>query len=66
MLKYAKSSNLPPLLQDFANHQLAIKNKSELTVDEYALDLIPLFKGTAKRRGTLPFSCRYRYIRYQY
>lgn len=44
MLKYAKSSNLPPLLQDFANHQLAIKNKSELTVDEYALDLILFFR----------------------
>lgn len=44
MLKYVKSSNLPPLLQDFANHQLAIKNKSELTVDEYALDLILFFR----------------------
>lgn len=44
MLKYAKSSNLPPLLQNFANHQLAIKNKSELTVDEYALDLILFFR----------------------
>lgn len=44
MLKYAKLPNLPPLLYDFANHELAIKNKSELTVDEYALDLILFFR----------------------
>lgn len=55
MLKYAKSSNLPPLLQDFANHQLAIKNKSELTVDEYALDLILFFRYLkAQQSGELP------------
>lgn len=44
MLKYAKLPNLPPLLYDFSNHELAIKNKSELTVDEYALDLILFFR----------------------
>lgn len=44
MLKYAKLPNLPPILSDFANHQLAIKNKSELTVDEYVLDLILFFR----------------------
>lgn len=55
MLKYAKSSNLPPLLQDFANHQLAIKNKSELTVDEYALDLILFFRYLkAQQSGEVP------------
>lgn len=55
MLKYAKSSNLPPLLQDFANHQLAIKNKSELTVDEYALDLILFFRYLkAQQSGKVP------------
>lgn len=55
MLKYAKSSNLPPLLQDFANHQLAIKNKSELTVDEYALDLILFFRYLkAQQSGGVP------------
>lgn len=54
MLKYAKSSNLPPLLQDFANQQLAIKNKSELTVDEYALDLILFFRYLkAQQSGAL-------------
>lgn len=52
MLKYAKLPNLPPLLADFANHQLAIKNKSELTVDEYVLDLILFFRYLkAKQSG---------------
>lgn len=53
MLKYAKLPNLPPLLYDFANHELAIKNKSELTVDEYVLDLILFFRYLkAQKQGT--------------
>lgn len=44
MTKYANSPNLPPLVRDFANHELAIKNKSELTVDEYVLDLTLFFR----------------------
>ncbi len=51
MLKYAKSPDLPPLLQDFANHELAIKNKSELTVDEYVLDLFLFFRYLKARRS---------------
>lgn len=51
MLKYAKIPNLPPLLYDFANHELAIKNKSELTVDEYALDLILFFRYLKARQN---------------
>lgn len=44
MTKYAQSPNLPPLVREFANHELAIKNKSELTVDEYVLDLTLFFR----------------------
>lgn len=44
MTKYAQSPNLPPLMREFANHELAIKNKSELTVDEYVLDLTLFFR----------------------
>lgn len=44
MTKYAKSPNLPPLVREFANHELAIKSKSELTVDEYVLDLTLFFR----------------------
>ncbi len=39
-MKYANQKDLPKILQDFLNHEFAIRNKSELTVDEYALDLI--------------------------
>lgn len=39
-MKYANHPNLPKALKDFLNHEFAIRNKSELTVDEYALDLI--------------------------
>ena len=44
MTKYAQSPNLPPLVREFANHELAIKNKSELTIDEYVLDLTLFFR----------------------
>lgn len=57
MLKYAKSPDLPPLIREFANHELAIKNKSELTVDEYVLDLVLFFRFLKMRdaeNGTSP------------
>lgn len=38
-MKYANQPNLPKPLKDFLNHEFAIRNKSALTVDEYALDL---------------------------
>ncbi len=53
MMKYARSTKLPPLLHDFANHELAIKNKSELTVDEYVLDLILFFRFLKAERGNI-------------
>ena len=54
MLKYAKQPNLPPLLKDFVNHELAIRNRSELTVDEYALDLILFFRFLKQYRNLVP------------
>ena len=38
-MKYADDKNLPKLLKDFLQHQYVIKNRSKLTIDEYALDL---------------------------
>lgn len=55
MLKYAGLPTLPPLVKDFANHELAIKNKSALTVDEYVLDLILFFRFLKEKESpTLP------------
>ena len=54
MLKYANQPNLPPLLKDFVNHELAIRNRSELTVDEYALDLILFFRFLKQYRNLVP------------
>lgn len=51
MLKYANAPGLPPLLRDFVSHELAIKNKSELTVDEYALDLTLFFRFLKRQRN---------------
>ena len=50
-MKYANAPGLPPLLLDFVSHELAIKNKSELTVDEYALDLTLFFRFLKVQRG---------------
>ena len=54
MLKYANQPNLPPLLKYFVNHELAIRNRSELTVDEYALDLILFFRFLKQYRNLVP------------
>ena len=35
---------LPPLVQSFVNYQLTVKNKSQLTVLEYASDLRTFFR----------------------
>ena len=51
MTKYAQSPNLPHLVREFANHELAIKNKSELTVDEYVLDLTLCFRFLKMREA---------------
>lgn len=51
MTKYAQSPNLPHLVREFANHELAIKNKSELTVDEYILDLTLFFRFLKMREA---------------
>lgn len=51
MTKYAKSPSLPPLVREFANHELAIKNKSDLTVDEYVLDLTLFFRYLKMREA---------------
>ncbi len=51
MTKYAQSPNLPHLVREFANHELAIKNKSELTVDEYVLDLTLFFRFLKMREA---------------
>lgn len=51
MTKYAQSPSLPPLVREFANHELAIKNKSELTVDEYVLDLTLFFRFLKMRES---------------
>ena len=38
MMKYSNSPDVPPLLKEFLQHIYAIKNKSELTVEEYCID----------------------------
>lgn len=53
-MKYANAPGLPPLLRDFVSHELAIKNKSELTVDEYALDLTLFFRFLKGQRTVPP------------
>lgn len=50
-MKYANAPGLPPLLRDFVSHELAIKNKSELTVDEYALDLTLFLRFIKEQRA---------------
>ena len=37
-MKYANSPEVPALLKEFLQHIYAIKNKSELTVEEYCID----------------------------
>lgn len=51
-MKYANAPDLPPLLREFANHEFAIRNRSELTVDEYILDLSLFFRYLKTRKTT--------------
>lgn len=38
-MKYSTADDLPIILKEFLNHIYVVKNKSSLTIDEYALDL---------------------------
>ena len=46
--------DLPELVQRFVNYQLTVKNKSELTVLEYASDLRTFFRFLKLTKNRLP------------
>lgn len=56
-MKYSTANDLPVLVKDFLNHMYAIKNKSALTIDEYALDLKMFLRFVKQEKGlSLPSS----------
>ena len=51
-MKYSTADDLPIILKEFLNHIYVVKNKSSLTIDEYALDL-KMFLRFLKRQMTI-------------
>ncbi len=56
MMKYANSPDVPPLLKEFLQHIHAIKNKSELTVEEYCIDNMMFLRFLKQNKGLAPSS----------
>ncbi|MCL2509030.1 MAG: tyrosine recombinase XerC [Oscillospiraceae bacterium] len=50
-MKQSEFTDLPKLVQDYLNYLDVVKNKSELTVSEYALDLRTFFRYLMFSRG---------------
>lgn len=53
-MKYAAADDLPPIVREFLNHINVVKNKSSLTVDEYALDLKLFLRFLKQSKGSVP------------
>ena len=53
---------LPPIIRDFIVYLDVIKNKSALTIDEYASDLRLFFKFLKYYRGLVPSSVEFEEI----
>ncbi len=56
MMKYTNSPDVPPLLKEFLQHIYAIKNKSELTVEEYCIDNMIFLRFLKQNKGLAPSS----------
>lgn len=55
-MKYSTSDDLPQIVREFLNHIYTVKNKSSLTIDEYALDLRTFLRFIKKYKGLVPSS----------
>ena len=55
-MKYANSPEVPALLKEFLQHIYAIKNKSELTVEEYCIDNMMFLRFLKQNKGLAPSS----------
>ena len=61
-MKKANYIGLPPIIRDFIVYLDVIKNKSALTIDEYASDLRLFFKFLKYYRGLVPSSVEFEEI----
>lgn len=55
-MKYSTADDLPIILKEFLNHIYVVKNKSSLTIDEYALDLKMFLRFLKKQKALVPSS----------
>lgn len=53
-MKYSTADDLPIILKEFLNHIYVVKNKSSLTIDEYALDLKNVFALFKEAKSACP------------
>ena len=53
-MKYSTADDLPIILKEFLNHIYVVKNKSSLTIDEYALDLKMFLRFLKKQKALVP------------
>ncbi len=56
-MKYSNSPEVPGILKDFLHHIYAIKNKSQLTVEEYCIDNMMFLRYVKIHKGLAPSSC---------
>lgn len=61
-MKYSTANDLPQIVKEFLNHIYTIKNKSSLTIDEYALDLKTFFRFIKLNKGVVPPSSEFNKI----
>ena len=61
-MKKLNYTGLPPIIRDFLVYLDVIKNKSTLTIDEYASDLRLFFKFIKYYRGLVPSSIEFEEI----
>lgn len=61
-LKYSTADDLPPIVKEFLEHIYVVKNKSSLTIDEYALDLKTFFRFMKQHKGLVPSSLPFQQI----
>ena len=55
-MKYSTADDLPIILKEFLNHIYVVKNKSSLTIDEYALDLKMFLRFLKRQKALVPSS----------
>lgn len=61
-MKYSNANDLPQIVKEFLNHIYTVKNKSPLTIDEYALDLKTFFRFIKMQKGLAPSSLEFNKI----